>query len=446
MRQDVLLAVIASLWAIGAAAQPVHNYPYDPSVTSYDTMAIDWCALPNAVGVEKHYVDLNPQGHWTDPTVNAFAAAHKTLTPMLVSQANTHGHIRICLPYMAELKSDVTVPFMVMAFQVDGDVIIDPARNPAIKSLVWDDGGRFVTHGNPDGLVMRTGHLIFDINYRAWAGPDIDVPYFVPDHGLFVFPIEEMVRYNNGAATRLTLLWSAWSIKDPSKPVWVNGSNIREGSIKVLSYSTNPAADRPANSTDPTAFLEWGSNVVEVGSWMPVLSPLRADTLRRYPTLPFASMYNYGHGPQRGVGSTRFDIDLHNGGSGILFEEVLQTNFHDNTWNTTKVPFDFPAIAALGQGFHTVTMVSSQDSSPTGTNTSEGTFGPNEQTTALLGVRVLIDSSAPAPPPPPPPPPSPEPQWLTVGTIGGAVLERLEGTARYRLRDGSTIVEFVFKP
>jgi hypothetical protein len=298
-------------------------------------------------------------------------------------------------------------------------VEIDPARQNGIKQIVWDDGGSWSTTGDPNGLVMRTGHMTFDINYRGWPGAD--VPFYVPDHGMFMFVVDEFVRYANGSYSVITLQWSAWSMKNPSAPEWVNSTGAPEGTLIAINYSLNPNTDLLA---DNSGALEWGSNKVEYKHWLPLLSPLRADTLARMPTLPMPGLYNYGHGPQRGHGITRFNMDLHAGNPGILFEDKPQTDFNDNIWNTTKTAFDYDALKAFGNGFHSVTTISQQDSGPLGTVTSEGFFGPNEQGVTLLGMRVLIDDSTETPPPPPPPPP-------TVKTCTGSV----NGTST----DGTTI-------
>jgi hypothetical protein len=336
---------------VPAQAQTIHLYPYDPSVTAY--------ASPSA------YPTISNQCHWR----RANGAFDATTPPQIQSPSIGHTHLEFQFPIYGELASDLTVPFTIMAFHVDGQVFLNEEFNPHVSHWAWDttDGLKPLMVGDPAGLKMWTGHATFNIHATQ--------PWAIPDRGWTDFQATIQTAFTNGSVTVNEIDLPFYSVRTPNEET--------DNAILLRSEC------RPKGPMDTSG---WNFELVDYVGYLPILSPITSST----PPAPMAATYGYGQGPT-GFAETRYDLNLHAGIPGILHESAGDNGNHQAI--LPHSPFDPAALLALGSGVHKVATIWGQF-----TTTGDADFEPNEQVSTLLVLSVTVGTDTPPPPPPPPPP------------------------------------------
>jgi hypothetical protein len=333
------------LFPIAAQAQTIHQYPYDANVIAYTS--------PSA------YPNISNQCHWR----RANNLLDNTVPPQIQSPSLGHTHLEFNFPIYAELGSDVTVPFTIMAFHVDGEVSLNEEFNPNVSLWAWDTptGAKPIMTGDPAGLKMWTGHATFNIHATQ--------PWVIPDRGWANFIATIETHFTNGSVTVNELDLPFYSVRAPNE----------ETDNQIILRSEC----RPKGPNDTSG---WNFELVDYVGYLPILSPITSST----PPAPMAATYGYGQGPT-GFAETRYDLNLHMGIAGILHESAGDNGNHEAI--LPHSPFDPAALLALGSGVHKVATIWGQF-----TTTGDADFEPNEQVSTLLVASVTVGAASAAAP------------------------------------------------
>lgn len=334
----------------------IHGYPYDPTVTDYTDDPLTWPYI-------------SAQGHWRPGNDQL----DTTTVPQLISPSLVHLHLEAHAPVYAEITQNFTMPFTLLLFNVQGRIRADYGTflGPLVSNVVWDtpDGQPIDLVGQPNAHVQMSGRFTVNLSQADGSG---NSGTDVPPRGWFTVRVMSRVYFDDGDRLDVFLHLPFYSMLDPSAPeshlTQQNGPAMRTWAGAV---SVN---DTPA---DAIGLYQ----ITEYDDYLPILAPFSVN-------IPGPTAILGGYGTQAlpmGTGSTRFDMDLHNGNPGTLLQTLTAPSLAGVVLNS---PFD---PAKLGPGVHKVAAIWEQD---TGVGVP-GLAVANEQANSLLVVTVTVGAVNP---------------------------------------------------
>lgn len=387
-------AVLAVLFAVPAAAQPIHGAPqgcltYVPASVPKSMMAPGQC----------HSTLIEPQCHW---------ARRDTPPAGVLLPFSRHTHLGSPEPRIgAEVSAGpITIPIFTKLFQTDGvlalldsDFMTEYGPIP-ISEIVLDT---FPVKGNPDanGQVVVAGHMTFDpakavVRVADQVTGAITDMLAIPKRGWFNIRLRSVTYYDDGATLTNESWFSYYSVLDPNAPEPPIAEGTQETASKCMVYS--PFDERPGGNVFGIHLSEFRQFQDKDGSIVSGYPPIFARFSTPQTVRPFTYSYGFETTLPPALYELRLDSDLHH----LVLGQLIATTGTEIPGGISNVDVLDPVVIAASKAPASVTPGKHRLSFNWIQNTgagSPGLFPPNETLTSLLVMEVEIgDNPQPAPP------------------------------------------------